>query len=161
MKLLLLGFALLLFPSIALASGIQASPDKLQFEIQNNAETKNIVVANPTGDVQTFEIYPDSLEQSISVSPSSFTLEAGNRKTVSVTVQPNKLSSGVFTTTLSVVGKPITTSQVQVNTGLKIPLTISTHKPWYSKLLLPVLISVIVAAAIGNYFKQRKQKSRS
>ncbi len=158
MKLILFGLGLLLFPSLALASGIKVSPEKLQFETGGKTQRKEIVVANPTADVQLFEVYADDFSKAITANPASFTLEAGNRKTVTITVDPSKLGSGITTTNLSVVGKPLTDSRVQINTGVKIPITISAHQPWYRKIILPIGILVIAIAVAANFYKSRKQK---
>ena len=44
-------------------------------------------VANPSKDVALFDVYPDDLENIVSVSPSSFTLESNAEKEVLVKVK--------------------------------------------------------------------------
>lgn len=147
----------ILLPSTTIAAGIQVTPEKLDFEV-NKTQTKEIVVANPTADVQLFEIYPDDYDSSIKANPASFTLEAGARKKVLITVDSAKLV-GVTSTNLSIVSKPLADSKIQVNAGVKIPINITTNNK------LNILYSIglgvlILAGAITTFFLLRKRKSK-
>ena len=138
---------------MALAAGIQVSPEKLEFELAaGRAKTEEITVTNPTADVQLFEVYPDDYDRSIKANPASFTLEAGGRQKVSITVDPFKLSGGVISTSLSVLGKPLAESRVQVNTGVKIPIVARISKSRYADFIFPVGLALILIAAAGSYF---------
>lgn len=121
--------ACLLLPKSGFAAGIQVSPSKLEFSVQKGqSQSQEVTVVNPTGDVQLFEAFPDDFGDSISISPTSFTLESGARKTVTVTATPGKanLSQGeILSTNISFVGKPLADSGVQVGTGVKLPATVS------------------------------------
>ena len=153
----------LFFPLVVQAAGIQVTPERLEFEIAaSKSQTKEITVANPTADVQLFEVYPDDFESIINVNPKSFTLEAGGQKEVSVTIKPDSLSAGVLSTNLSIVGKPLAESRVQVNTGVKIPVTVKNAKPEY-KNFLPIIVAVAIAVGIiaGNFLLQRLRSKNS
>ena len=153
MKNIIIILSLIVFPFIALAAGIQASPEKLMFNI-SNGKTQTITIVNPTKDVQLFEIYPDDFEKLIKVFPASFTLEAGGSKKVQITVDPKQFSGSSAGTTLSVLGKSLAESKIQVNAGIKIPITIAVggKKPrnW-----IFIIATIIIAVGLGYLLKRR------
>lgn len=150
-------FILLIFPSVAIAAGIQASPEKLMFNISNGkALTEEITVVNPTADVQLFEVYPDDFDRFIKVFPASFTLEAGGSKDVQITLDPKQFSNSASGTTLSVLGKSLAENKVQINAGIKIPIIITvSEKKQRSWILLTVI--VIIIAGLGYLLKKTKK----
>src|SRR3989338_6472285 len=117
----------LLLPGTALAAGLSVSPARLDFELSDGRKlSKNIIVINPTADVMIFEVYPDEFANIISVNPESFTLEAGSRKEVMITVNIKNIGeSQNISTNISVVGKTLAESKINVATGAKIPITIN------------------------------------
>jgi|GEM_PF-1417249 hypothetical protein len=127
---ILLLLATLAFGYTALAAGIQVSPARLDFTVFGNRQaSQTLTVVNPTDNVQLFEVYPDDFTEQIKTMPTSFTLEAGAKKTVTITVLPqqgNTQNSGqILSTNLSIVGKPLDSSQpFSVGTGVKIPLNV-------------------------------------
>jgi len=153
MKKLYLLIPLLIFPATALAAGIQASPEKLEFEISGaKAISKDITVSNPARDVQLFEVYADDFDRAIKANPASFTLEAGGKRKVSITVDPNYLSGGVFSTNLSVLGKPLAQSKVQVNAGVKIPVSVTITDSGHWNIIRFVLFGLIIVTVAGAGF---------
>lgn len=122
--LLTFSIASLLAPALIFAAGIQVSPSKLEVTVPPGKNVnKNLVVANPTADVQLFSVYADDFERNIIPDPASFTLEAGGRKNVSLSLKSPE--SGTISTTISVVGRPMVDARLQANTGVKIPITIT------------------------------------
>src|SRR3989338_10080047 len=71
----------------ASAAGISVSPAKLDLIVSGFQASAQIVVANPTRDVQVFEIYADDFAENFIFNPASFTLESGERKVVLVTIK--------------------------------------------------------------------------
>lgn len=115
---------LALLPAVALATGIEATPAKLEITAPTNQSgLAEIVVANPTVDVQMFEVYPDDFGDIIEITPASFVLEAGARKIVTVVVKPNREET-IRGTSISIVGKPLAESRFTAGTGIKIPLSL-------------------------------------
>ncbi|MCK5332574.1 hypothetical protein KAJ41_01775 [Candidatus Parcubacteria bacterium] len=171
-KILILAF--LLLPTIIQAAGIQVSLSKMDFavEIGGGVAIKELVVVNPTADVQVFEVYPDEFSEIIKANPTSFTLEAGARKTVMVKVDPTDIkgSSKILRTNFSVLGRPLVESRLQTNTGVKIPIliiidqeTIKTESDNEISAELFYLILIIVAFGSGlvtYLIKHRKKFSR-
>ena len=148
---------LLAVPQIGLAAGVQVSPDKLEFTT-NSQQSKEMVVANPTADVQIFEIYPDDFERAISIKPESFTLEAGGRKKVEVSVDASRLSASLITTNLSILARPLADSKLKVNTGIKIPLTVAVAEQRFQKYILPLIALIIVIISFLAYWYIKKRK---
>jgi UDP-3-O-[3-hydroxymyristoyl] glucosamine N-acyltransferase len=128
LKLLLVLTLGLFYIQTASASGISVTPEKIFLENFNNTSTtQTLTVANPSADVQIFEVYPDDFSDIIKIYPSSFTMEAGARKTVEIsTTNKTQIETGsVITTNLSIVSKPILENKFSVGTGVKIPVTVT------------------------------------
>jgi hypothetical protein len=126
MKYLYIICSIFLLPVVTSAAGIEVSPAKLNLDAKT--AKAELIVANPTADVQIFHIYADDFEERIKLSPQSFTLESGARKVVVVTIiepSENLKQTGVFATNISIIGKPLAEGTFSVATGVKIPITIN------------------------------------
>ena len=162
-----------LFPILSQAAGIQVSPSKMDFTVEMGGEivSKELVVVNPTADVQVFEVYSDEFSEIIKVNPASFTLEAGARKVVVVKVDPVEIkgSSRILRTNFSVLGKPLVETRLQTNTGVKIPTSVTINNEIVksgnkisSKLFYMILIIVAFGSGIATHLiKHRKKKKRN
>ena len=54
---LILVLVLILFPFLSQAAGIQISPSKIDFVLEaDKLASKELIVANPTADIQIFEV---------------------------------------------------------------------------------------------------------
>ena len=119
---------ILISAGIFLAAGVNASalkitPSSIHFDaVLGKEEQKNITVENPGKDVALFEVYPDDFSDFISVNPSSFTLNPGEKKEVAVFV--NFKNEGIYATSLSIVSKPLSNHNLQTSAGVKVPLEI-------------------------------------
>lgn len=159
---------LLFFPTaVTLAAGISVSPEELDFKLlDNQPQNKAITVANPTADVQIFEVYPDDFTANIKTNPQSFTLESGAARKVTITVNPENLANAILNTNLSIVSNPLTQSRLAVKTGVKIPLTITQHAArrldWIQIAGLAATILIIAARSYlaFNHKKTADNKSR-
>lgn len=128
LKILTLPFCILIFEfSICTAAGIEISPARFDLSLNREEKlTSQINVANPTPDVQIFEIYADDFAEQFVFNPQSFTLESGARKTVEMIISPPAFrltDSRIFSTTISVLARPLAESRFTANTGVKIPIT--------------------------------------
>ena len=159
-KLIILITLTLLIPfPMVIAAGLQVSPAKLDFTVNNKSQTsQTITVVNPTTDVQVFEVYADDFANVIKAQPESFTLESGTRKTVKISVDGQNLKTNQsLATNLSVVGKPLADNKFSVGAGAKIPITITpaaSAKPktpywvlWCAILACLIIISVVTRRA--------------
>ncbi len=160
---ILLGLTL---PLSSLAAGLQISPSRLNFTVVPNQEmTQKIVVANPTAEVQIYEITADDYTNYIKSVPKSFTLESGARKEVAVTVILAQANQKVATN-LSIVAKPLTADGLTVGTGAKIPLeitvveTISSYNKNLAVIVI-ILVMVTIAAIIAFFWKRKKNSLTS
>lgn len=169
---LILVLVLILFPFLSQAAGIQISPSKIDFVLEaDKLASKELIVANPTADIQIFEVYPDEFSEIIKTNPASFTLEAGERKVVTVTARSSAKEniSQVLKTNLSVVSKPLVETRLQANTGVKIPLSIVMEDIIVkneSHIISPKLfyaILIVVALGFGSIthfiFKKNKRQN--
>ncbi|MBI4053816.1 MAG: hypothetical protein HY397_00630 [Candidatus Doudnabacteria bacterium] len=114
------------------------------------AQTKEIIVANPTADAQIFEAYADDFARAFLIVPESFTLEAGGRKAVAVTLVPNRPDGGRLNTKISILAKTVAANKLQVNAGVKIPITIIA--PTTSNSWLRVLGIILTLGGLGVIF---------
>jgi len=153
-------------PLAAAAAGIQVSPSKLKLEIAtNNPASAELTVGNPTADVQLFEVYPDDFAGIISANPASFTLEAGAAKTVRIIVFSGKLKDEeTLATNISILAKPLADSRFQANSGVKIPIIISSIKPveknrLFSWTWLAPGLAAVVASIGGVWIAMKKRAS--
>ena len=157
---------LLAIAASAGASGVKVNPPKLKVAVKiNETASEEITVTNPTNDVQLFKIYPDDFADIIKANPSSFTLEAGAEKTVTIAIKApdDQKTSEKLNTNLSVVARPLAETQFATNAGVKIPLSITVsengnsssrqipNKAYYA--LIPILLIAIGALA---YFLRLK-----
>ena len=157
---------LITLPLSVFATGLSVSPTRLDFEVVDGGKaSQTLTVTNPTADVMVFEVYADEFEDMIMVQPESFTLESGGRKMVSISIDAKDANkSQSISTNLSVVGKPLAESKVNVGAGAKIPVTInmapSQNSP-VNKLMLIVISAAAVLAAAFYLGRRTKQTPRT
>lgn len=172
---LIIIFIFILFPVLSQAAGIQVSPSKIDFALRaNESASKELIVVNPTADVQIFEVYPDEFSEIIKASPASFTLEAGEKKIVVVAAHSTAAEniSQILKTNLSVVGKPLIETRLQANTGVKIPLSVVIERAIMEnesnkKISSGLFYAILIVVALGFGFithlicgRNKKRKNR-
>lgn len=156
---------LLHLPFVAAAAGISVSPSSLEFSKTNQAQ--QLVVTNPTSDVQIFEVSVNEFKNLIAINPASFTLEAGANRQVEIKLENNsQLNNQVMVTNLSVLGRPLLEERFEVNTGVKIPLTVNLESdPSQDRKYDPILITlgllivIAVALTVKKFKLVPKQRS--
>lgn len=116
--------SLIFYAENAYALGVEASPSiiKISAEAEEINEAK-ITVKNPSKEVSLFEIYPDEFENFISFSSSSFILESGTSKEISLQIKSDK--EGIFKTNISIVANSVVPNKFNVGSGVKIPIEIT------------------------------------
>lgn len=118
---------LFLTPAITNAVGVSVIPSKLLIQTHVNQITKqNLRIKNPSSVVSIYDISADDYSGWLKILPSSFTLEAGESRTVELEVKSRSIGS--FATQISVVAKPLSPRAFQANSGVKIPLEIRVEK---------------------------------
>lgn len=151
---------LMFIPQAVLASGIQVSPAKLDFQITpGQPQPRQLVVANPTADVQTFQIYAQDYPSAITAEPNDFALEAGGRKEVAIYVDGKNLPVKV-NSQLAIVARPLANSKnLSVATGVKVPLTITNEKQTKAPIKTnPIIILALLLLAISLALSLRHLK---
>jgi hypothetical protein len=109
--------------SFCLAVSLKVSPSEIEIKAQEGKKAEaEIIIENPGENVALFEVYPDDFSDLIKASPSSFTLEAGEKRGV-ILISQNK-ESGVFSTYLSVKASPLAGGKLSASSGVKIPLRV-------------------------------------
>jgi hypothetical protein len=122
---------ILIFAGIFLTANVSASalkitPSSVHLEgVSGKTEQKIITIENPGSDVALFEVYIDDFSDWISVNPTSFTLNPGEKR--EVLISANSRNQGIYATALSVVSKPLSSRKLQANAGAKVPLEIKIN----------------------------------
>ncbi len=165
-KIFILYFILAAAP-FAGASGIKVDLSKLEITAKTNELiSEEMMVTNPTSDVQLFKVYTDDFSDIIKATPASFTLEAGAEKKVIITIKAisDQKTSGILKTNLSVVARPLAETKFETNAGIKIPVSVSIlesdpAKPipkWEHYLYV---LAVSLAAGWVTYFLHQRRKA--
>lgn len=117
----------LLSSSSAQAVGLSVSPSELKIKtFAGDTATVKLTVKNSSDKVSLFDVYPDDFELNIKIMPSSFVIEGGELREVSV--QVNLKEVGKYRTDISVVAKPLSDNSFRAGAGVKIPLYIEVSK---------------------------------
>lgn len=107
--------------------GIGAAPAELELSLEaGKSKVERLVIQNPSSAVSLFDIYPDEFPDIIRVIPSSFVLESGKEREVTVRVNPKK--AGIIQTALSIVSKPLSENEFGANAGVKVPIVVTSRK---------------------------------
>ena len=133
------------------AAGIQIFPEKVEISIEpGHTSHFTLTVANPTRQVELVEIYPDELQENFSIQPQSFTLEAGQRKEISISATDKNLKDGQKAAThLSVVAKPLGENEISVAAGTKLPLSLEIKSKPANKVLETTSLAAASIVALG------------
>jgi len=148
-------------PLLCSASGIAVNPANLTINVsaQKSGEAF-FTVSNPDSETQVFEIYSDELTGFLQITPQVFSLSPGSSKQISLKVSPEVLAKkNLARTRISVIGHPLSESNLQIATGAKINLEIvytSPEKKLSEKNLLIGLVALgsLLAAAAWQKLKQ-------
>ena len=170
---IILTLASIFLAANANASALKITPSSVYLDaVFGRTEQKILTIENPGSDVALFEIYSDDFSNWISVNPTSFILNPGEKKEALISVNFRK--EGIYATALSVVSKPLSERGFKTNAGVKIPLEIrvSENKPelWLASILenferlfknhqnLIYIFSGIFILALSGYLILRNKK---
>jgi len=133
-------FSLIANPVQAAAIKIQPSEIKIEAEAGVLVE-KEIIVENPDNNIALYEVYVDNFSNWIKIKPESFTLESGGSQKVVLKIQNQE--TGIFSTMLSAVARPLSARQFKANSGVKVPLEIKIFNPDAGKISTNSLIWIL------------------
>ncbi|MEK7658954.1 MAG: hypothetical protein AAB352_03770 [Patescibacteria group bacterium] len=123
-KYILILVAIFIFAaSYAGAVSIKVSPSEIKIKTGTNSVKKEITIENPGNNVALFEVYVDNFSDWIKINPESFILNGGKSQKVALEIK-NK-ETGIFSTMVSVVAKPLSDKEFSAAAGVKIPLEIT------------------------------------
>ncbi len=115
---LMLSWALL--PSTVWAIGISASPATLSIRTAVGKEgTARFTITNPSTEVGVFEAYPEEFETDITLVPSRFVLEAGEKREVLVRARGRGV--GALRSAIAVEAEPLGIPSQGVGGGVRLP----------------------------------------
>jgi len=111
----------------AQAIAVKVRPSEIKIEVEAGILAKEeITVENPDNNVALFEVYLDNFSNWVRVKPESFILEGGKSQKVVLEIENKK--TGIFSTMVSVVAKPLSERKFKANSGIKIPLEVRVVK---------------------------------
>jgi len=143
------------------AIGIGVNPAKLELEIENGESIhKNITISNPDNIDLAFHIYTDDeFNEWITITDPDFSLGPYQKKEVDIHFTPLTEKVGTFNTTIYAIAlNP--NSNVNLGSGVKIPVNINLEKATTSFYTNPVIIVLILIAFILIFISMRSMRSR-
>lgn len=109
-----------LFPLSGYAIGVSVSPPTLSVKTAAGEEgTARFTVSNPSQEVGLFEAYPEEFEDFITLVPSRFVLEAGERREVLARVR--RRETGIIRTAIAVEAETLGIPSQGIGGGVRVP----------------------------------------
>lgn len=109
-------------PTMLWAIGVSVSPATLSLRASAGKETvARFAVSNPSREVGLFEAYPEEFEESITLIPSRFVLEAGEKR--DVLVRTRRREVGALRTAIAVEAQSLGAPAAGIGGGVRIPLS--------------------------------------
>lgn len=110
-------------PVITRAIGLSATPATLSVRTSVGKEsTTHFTVSNPSTEVGLFEAYPEEFETEITLVPSRFVLEAGEKREVLVRAQGREV--GALRTAIAVEAQALGVPAEGVGGGVRLPFSL-------------------------------------
>ena len=104
------------------AVSISVKPKEIALKTKvNQVVEKELLVTNISNEALVYQVYTDSLQNEIQFSPNNFRLESGENKIVKVRIKGKK--TGLTKTQISLLAKPLGSSDFTILSGAKIDLT--------------------------------------
>lgn len=134
-------------PITASAIGVSITPATLSVKAVSGKESiTRFIVSNPSKEVGLFEAYPEEFEEFITLSPSRFVLEAGEKR--EVLVRTRRRETGIIRTAIAVEAQQLGIPPLGVGGGVRLPfsLEVAGRNPLFSA------VSLSGAAKVGAWF---------
>ncbi|MCG7850850.1 MAG: hypothetical protein MIO93_16955 [ANME-2 cluster archaeon] len=142
------------------AIGIGVNPAKLELEIENGESIqKNITISNPDNIEFAFHIYTDDeFNNWITIADPDFSLGPYQEKEIYIHFTPLTEKVGTFNTTIYAVAlNP--NNNLNLGSGVKIPVNINLKKPTTSYYTNPVFIVFILIPLILIFLYMRYRRN--
>ena len=152
----LVAISFLFPPPSALAIGVGVTPSELNFNIRSGGSSNAVLyVINTGGNETRYKVYAD--EGWFSISPAEFSLAPQANREVQITASPPLFSLSNYSTYVYVVAvNP--SSQLQVGTGIKVPIHIHMAN-WPLWIAIGVAAALLVALIISLTRRRRKDEA--
>lgn len=116
----------LLAPFATSAIGVSATPATLSVKTSVGKEVvARFTVRNPSKEVGLFEAYPEEFEEILTLIPSRFVLEAGEKREVLVRVM--RREAGALRTAIAVEAHPLGEPAFGVGGGVRLPFSLEVR----------------------------------
>lgn len=152
-------------PGEVFAIGLSASPATLSVKTAVDKEgIARFTVSNPSKEVGLFEAYPEEFEAFITLIPSRFVLEAGEKR--EVLVQTRGREVGVIRTAIAIEAQPLGEPSLGVGGGIRLPFSLEVTMagsnlaaafkggpmPWF---IVGILTAFVLLRAVSLYTLKR------
>lgn len=144
-------FILLAFsiPLTVSAIGVSASPATLSLRTTAGKEAvARFTVKNPSKEVGLFSAYPEEFEESITLVPSRFVLEAGERREVAV--RARRREEGIIRTVIAVETEPLGEPPQGIGGGVRLPFLLEVSPKGNQLAAISASGFAYLPAAIGT-----------
>lgn len=152
-------------PLLLLAIGISVSPIAISLETVSGMEKSvKFTVSNPSREVGLFEVYPEEFERNITLIPSRFLLESGERREILVRLRHKE--TGTFKTNIAVEVKPLGELLLGVGGGVRLPFSFTVLEPRGAGLLAGAFASrqgdslIVTGTVLLLLFAYKKDAAR-
>lgn len=110
-------------PSVVCAIGVFASPATLSLKTSVGKEVvARFTVKNPSKEVGLFSVYPEEFEGDLTLIPSRFLLEAGEKR--EVVLRARRREAGSIQSTIAVEAEPLGVPALSVGGGVRLPFSL-------------------------------------
>ena len=129
------------------AIGISATPATLSIKTVSNKEgITRFIISNPSKEVGLFEAYPEEFEESIALFPSTFVLEAGEKR--EILVRARRREAGIIRTAIAIEAERLGIPSLGVGGGVRLPFSLEVKAAQNS---LAAVLNVGSAPAIITF----------
>ena len=144
-------FVAVVFPGALLAIGVSASPATLSVKTAAGEEgTARFTVSNPSQEVGLFEAYPEEFEDFITLIPSRFVLEAGEKREVLARVR--RRETGIIRTAIAVEAETLGIPSQGIGGGVRVPFSLEVSPRSNQLAAVFASDSAFLPASIGALF---------
>ncbi len=121
-----LTFLILSIPIGISALGLSVSPPTISVKTVAGEEgVARFTVTNPSNEVAIYEAYPEEFEESISLIPSRFTLESGEKR--EVLLRARRREMGIIRTAIAIEAQPLGLPSLGIGGGVRLPFSLEVR----------------------------------
>lgn len=147
-------------PAIAGAIGVSVSPATLSLRAAAGKEVAaRFTVRNPSREVGLFEAYPEEFEESFTLIPSRFVLEAEEKR--EVLIRARRREVGALRTAIAVEAQPLGAPAAGIGGGVRVPVSLEVlprssqlSSVFSSSSAVPLTVGVVLVCLLAYLWRR-------